>query len=126
MIRRLLKSLVPFADIALSVVVYPAAIFLKAIRNFGMDRLPACRKALMSIGVFPIQDHYYEPLFDARKLRVPVSQERSLPGIEFNAAEQIELLEKFHFNEELAGIPGGGPEGEFHFNNDRFEAGDAE
>lgn len=81
----------------------------------------------MQVGVFPIRNHYFEPLFDSRALKRPLEQIRNLPGINWSVEEQLNLLECFCFNDELKGIPDSRT-GElvFHFNNVSFESGDAE
>ena len=117
----------PFADIILAPVVYPAAGLLKAIRRAGISRMPFCKRALMQVGVFPIRNHYYEPLFDSRVLRHPLDQERDLPGIDWNVDEQLNLLKSFCFNEEFKDVPATKvDELTFYMNNNSFESGDAE
>jgi predicted O-methyltransferase YrrM len=57
----------------------------------------------------------------------PLGQDRDLPGISWNVAEQLDLLDSFRFTDELAGIPDSpAGEREFHFRNVSFESGDAE
>jgi len=89
--------------------------------------MPFCKRVLMRVGVFPITNHYYEPLFDSRLLRRPLDQNRDLPGIDWNTDEQLHILKSFCFNEELKGIPDTRTdELTFHFNNHAFESGEAE
>jgi len=126
-VKVLAKSFLPLADAMLAPLVYPAAFLLKMIRMAGIHRMPYCRKGLMQIGVLPIRNHYAEPLFDSRTLVRPLEQERHLPGIDWNVAEQLNLLKSFCFNDELEGIPDSKTdELAFHFNNIAFESGDAE
>jgi len=107
--------------------VYPAAWLLKNIRRAGVHRLPLCKSALMNVGVFPIRNHYYEPQFDNRTPKLDFSQDRSLPGINWNISGQLEFLERFVFSPELVNIPKDKPEPlKFHFNNAMFKSGDAE
>ena len=103
--KRLIKSLLPLADIVLVPIIYPAALLLKAIRKAGVSRMRFCKGALMRVGVFPILNHYYEPLFDGQSLSRPLDQDRDLPGIDWNVIEQLNILESFDFNEELKDIP---------------------
>ena len=79
------------------------------------------------MGVFPIRNHYYEPLFDSRLLRHPLCDDRELPGIDWNINGQLQLLKGFCFNEELKDIPEK-PADKFTFymKNSFFESGDAE
>jgi hypothetical protein len=114
-------------DAVLAPLVYPAALLLRAVRKAGIARLPRCRAALLRAGVFPIRDHYYEPRFDLRTMRRPLDQARPLPGIEWNVAGQLALLEKLRWADELtepAGTQADGPR--FSFRNSTFGPGDAE
>jgi hypothetical protein len=125
--KSLVKAILPLADIALTPVVYAAAYLLMAIRRAGISRMPFCKRALIQVGVFPIRNHYYEPLFDSRMLRRPLDQDRDLPGIDWNVNEQLNLLKCFCFNEELKDIPTAKvDELTFYINNGSFESGDAE
>jgi hypothetical protein len=114
-------------DIVLSPLVYLAAHLLKYIRKKGVMKMPFCRRVLMQVGVFPILNHYYEPLFDSRQLRYPLDQDRELPGIDWNTDEQLSLLKSFCYNEELKDVPlKRSDELTFYINNGAFESGDAE
>jgi predicted O-methyltransferase YrrM len=59
-----------------------------------------------------------------------LEKERDLPGIDWNVAEQLQLLEKFEYNGELRELldsTQAKPEGvAFSLNNGAFESGDAE
>ena len=81
----------------------------------------------MNVGVFPVRRHYYEPQFDFRVTRVPLSADRALPAVDWNIAGQLQLLGTFTRAEELADLaqPGSGAPG-FCLENDFFQAGDAE
>lgn len=123
----IILRLLPLLDFLLMPIVYPAAFLLKIIRMAGVHRMPLCKRALMHVGVFPIRNHYFEPLFDGRLLKKTLEENRNLPGIDWNVAKQLSLLESCCFNDELAGIPGSQTgKREFHFNNVAFESGDAE
>ncbi|HXM33667.1 MAG TPA: class I SAM-dependent methyltransferase [Pyrinomonadaceae bacterium] len=125
--KRFILKVLPFADVVLPPFVYPSAWLLKLIRQARVDRLPRCRNALWRMGVFPIRDHYYEPQFDNRKARRPFSQDRPLPGIDWNTPEQLKLLASFSFSGEIADIPLEQPNTlEFFLKNTAFESGDAE
>jgi predicted O-methyltransferase YrrM len=125
--QKLIMKILPLADVVLAPFVYPAGYLLKSIRKAGVQRMTLCKRALLRVGVFPIRNHYYEPLFDSRNLTRPLAQERSLPGIDWNVSGQMALLESFCFNEELMDVPSSKmDEYTFHFNNGPFESGDAE
>ncbi len=81
----------------------------------------------MRVGIFPVRDHYYEPLFNPRHLSKSLREDRPLPAIDFNVAEQLSLLGKFDFNEELKKFPLDKTENlEFYYHNPSIGTGDAE
>ena len=104
-----------------------SALVLRFVRRIGLGRLKMCRAALWKVGVIPIRDHYYEPFFDKKKLLQPLSQNRRLPGIDWNVKEQVDRLDYFQYGSELATLTStAGNDTEFHFNNEFFDSGDAE
>ncbi|NMN96527.1 class I SAM-dependent methyltransferase [Nocardiaceae bacterium YC2-7] len=114
-------------DIALAPATVLAAGVLGFVRAVGVTRLPLCRRVLRRIGVFPIINHYYEPLFDPRKLRHSLDEERNLPGFDMNTDEQLRILDLLHFGEEVKNLPRSKTSDlEFHLDNDMFFSGDAE
>ena len=121
------KPLLALLDVVLLPFVYPAALLLKAIRRVGVARIPFCKRALLQTGVFPIRNHYYEPLFDSKALHRRLDQDRQLPGIDWNANAQLQLLERFNYNDELRQIPAFSTDSlTFYMNNRAFGSGDAE
>ena len=107
--------------------VFTSAWLLKKIRRIGISKLPCCKKTLLKIGIFPIRNHYYEPQFDYRKTKQSFSQDRFLPGIEWNSSEQLKILDSFTFSQELKDIPKEKPGSlDFYYNNGSFESGDAD
>jgi hypothetical protein len=114
-------------DILLLPAVFLAALLFKKLRSAGISSFPFCKKVLLSIGVFPVIDHYYEPLFNAKHLRMSLYEDRNLPGIAWNVDEQLALLADFCFSGELRDVPAektGAPG--FYMNNRSFASGDAE
>jgi hypothetical protein len=126
----MMKLIIKFprvADIILIPFVYPAAWLLKLIRKAGVHRLPSCRNTLINVGVFPIFNHYYEPQFDNRHPKPYFSQDRHLPGINWNLPGQLDMLARFSYSQELSDLPQQKTETlEFYMNNDSFISGDAE
>lgn len=114
-------------DVAAVPALYVSALLLKLIRRIGVERLPISKRLLLKLGVFPIRDHYYEPLFDGSRLLRPLSEVRKLPGINWNVEGQLHLLSQFHFESELLRIPMEKPsEQSYYFNNTAFGVGDGE
>ncbi|GAA2411737.1 class I SAM-dependent methyltransferase [Mycolicibacterium llatzerense] len=114
-------------DVILVPVATLSALIMRAIRRRGLHRLPATRATFRRVGVFPLLDHYYEPLFTPTALRVPLSAERDLPALDMNIDEQLLLLEKFDYADELLAFPQEEQAGlGFYFQNSMFSSGDAE
>ncbi len=81
----------------------------------------------MNVGVFPIRNHYYEPQFDNRDSRMDFSQDRHLPGINWNDSGQLETLQRFNFSQELSDLQQEKTDSlTFYLNNGAFDSGDAE
>ncbi len=118
----------PKFDLLLALLCYPAGYMLKRIRSNGIQRFPRCKGALLRVGVFPIRNTYYEPLFDDRLLKNDLFDDRPLPGIEWNAEGQLSLLDSFTYAGELVGIPLNKQRSpnSFYMNNGYFGSGDAE
>jgi hypothetical protein len=115
------------ADLAILPLVCFSGLLLWALRRRGIFKFPRCKSALLKIGVFPISNHYYEPQFDYRKNGRPMSQERPLPGIDWNIGGQLELLKNFGFSHELQSVPRTKPDTlEYYVENVLFGPGDAE
>lgn len=117
------------ADWALSLLVVPAALVMRRYRSLGTETLVATTRRLRQVGIFPLRNHYYEPLFDPRQLTAPLDAPRALPGLDLNVNGQLAFLEQLTSAAELVegrfGTPGDDPLG-FSFGNGMFEAGDAE
>ena len=125
--KSLARRMTPILDILLVFFVFPAAWLLKGIRSLGVHKMPLCKSALLHVGVFPIRDHYYEPQFDNRNPKSPLSQDRKLPGIDWNTSGQLQLLSRMRYAQELGdGLNTERGKLEFHLENGRFEEGDAE
>lgn len=54
------------------------------------------------VGVYPVLDHYHEPLVSMRHLDAArAGQPRTLPGIDFRVDAQLKLLRELRYGEEL-------------------------
>lgn len=123
--RSLERFVIPLGDLLLAPLVFLAACLMKLVRRIGVYRMKVSRAILRGVGVFPIRDHYYEPMFHPRHLRSPLEAERPLPGIDLNVAEQLALLACFRWQDELARLAASESSG-FTFDNPNFGPGDAE
>jgi hypothetical protein len=127
-IRKLLAPVFPVIDVILSPFTLLSSFLLLTIRRIRINNMPVSKKIFKSVGVFPIYDHYYEPLFNDRKLRYSLNKDRHLPGIKWNDKEQLELLDKFNYEDELMAIHEEEQPGEksFFYGNPSLGPGDAE
>lgn len=127
LIGRVFYRFLPVLDIFLTPFVYLAARLLKEVRWLGIQKFPSCKSALLQVGVFPIQNHYYEPQFDFRSAEQLWSKDRTLSGIDWNTTEQLKMIAQFSYSNELIDIQYKKPNTlDFYFNNGSFESGDAE
>ena len=125
--RGLLLSLVAVLDALGAPLTFLAAHWLRLLRRIGVQRLPVSKRVLFGAGVFPVRDHYYEPLFHPRHLRLPLDWPRVLPGLDLEVPRQLALLETFRYGDELLAFPlEPRAAGEFGFLNRSFGPGDAE
>ena len=127
MIKRVIRSVVDFITVPF---VGLSAIILKTYRRVGSKRLKLNTKILRMIGVFPIIDHYYEPLFNDAYLKIPLIKKRNLPGINFRHKDQLATLDYLTYQKDFdkflqkqkhvdAAI-------KYTINNGSFESGDAD
>ena len=104
-LRRGVEALLPVADVLLLPFTLAGALLLGAIRMAGVEHFRAARWVFRKTRVFPVRDHYYEPLVNPDHLTRPLEDPRELPGIEWDEEEMLAQLEAFDFNNELLAIP---------------------
>ncbi len=120
-------ALLRLIDLAFAPIAIAASLMMRLIRGAGIYRLPQTVKVFRKLGVFPILDHYYEPLFNPAHLRHSLSVDRDLAGLDWNVGKQLDLLSKFDFNEELLAFPLSYQRDlQYFYRNGCFEDGDAE
>ena len=122
------NTLKKIIDILFSPVTFLAALWLKIVSHSNDNTMPFTHRVFAKLKVFPIRDHYYQPLvFPKLHLKNSLREDRKLPGINLNIDEQLNLLKQFNFNEELNAISVTFQnELSFHYNNGAFQSGDAE
>jgi hypothetical protein len=123
------KYLIILFDIILSPFTLIAAVWFKIIRKHIITNVGTISKVskniLFLIGVFPIIDHYYEPLFGKVKHRSKSIIDLSY--LNFNIDEQILFLRNFTFNNEIIELSLLSKDIlNFSFKNTSFLSGDAD
>ena len=83
------------------------------------------KSILKYVGVFPINNHYYEPLYDSENLK-NLDKKRYLPGLEFKSEKYLNLLKDFNYNDELIKLQSTNHHKGYDFYNGSFSSGDAE
>lgn len=124
--RKYMVLALRFIDIFISPFIFMSAISLKFVRRAGVHRLPLSKLILLKVGVFPLDDHYYEPQF---KFDEPIdsSSIRLLTGIDWNIDGQLNFLDSLVFADELKMFPVNNRDGvKFYMDNPAFGWGDAE
>lgn len=126
--KRFVKKLLQtgIVDLLLLPFVSVSAICFLIVKKLGLYQFPYCRKMLLKIGILPIRDHYYEPLFHPRHLRYPLSQKRNLSGINWDEEGQLGVLSQMNFAHEINAGQEPSNDTEFSFGNNSYEEGDAD
>lgn len=119
-------------DLLIQPAVLPAALMLRRIRRSNIRNFPLSRQLFQRLGVYPLIDHYYDPLVLPAHLRHATTQPRELPAIDWDLAGQqafLATLRQPALADELRQIPldpaPDAPYG-FCYNNHLFASGDAE
>jgi hypothetical protein len=128
--KRFLKRLVPLFDVLLLPAMLLAIAVMRVYRRLPLRGMRLNRRLLEWGSVFPILGNYREPSFKRSDLRLDPAADRNLPGMDLNLDEQLRVLERFSFQEELRALPrerpAGGGAPAFYYHNASFESGDAE
>ncbi len=130
--RVLRPYLLRVLDLLIQPAVLPAALLLRRIRRSNIINFPLSRRLFLRYGIYPIVDHYYDPLVLPRHLRQPTTHPRHLPAIDWDLAGQqafLAALAAAGYQHELRQIPldpdAATPNG-YYYNNPFFASGDAE
>jgi hypothetical protein len=127
--RRLVLALRPVLDPLLVLPVWAAAWLLKGLRRVGLQHFPLVRGVLRRVGLLPVADHYYEPLFLERQLSASMDDARPLPGVAWDGDAQVARLGELTWGGELASVPRTAPADTplaFYAENGAYEGGDAD
>jgi Methyltransferase domain len=119
---RILRATAPIMDWLLLPFTILAAGWFRIVRFWGVRRMPATKTVFLKLGVFPIVNHYYEPLFDYRQ----ANRKTRKSFLDFNEAGQLDFLTKLKFDNELSAVLAAQQgEWKYVFNNGSFEDKDA-
>jgi hypothetical protein len=116
-------------DVGAAPFTFLSSMLLKLIRklDWSVTQMRLSKRIFEAVGVFPILDYYYEPMFNPSSLTKSLREDRQLPGIDLDVQQQLNILKRFDFNDELKRFPIDKlEEGTFYYHNDFFESGDAE
>ena len=69
-LRKFFKPVFPLLDVLFSPFTLLASLLLYFIRKMRVVNMPVSKWIFKTVGVFPITNHYYEPLFDDRHLKL--------------------------------------------------------
>jgi hypothetical protein len=119
---RSLKILAPVVDVVLAPFTLLATLWFRVARYWGVKNLFFTRRIFMRLGMFPIVDHYYDPLFDSRKL--PAGVPRS--HLDMNDSVQLEFIRSLNFGDELSKFAKRKEGTSYHYGNGSFGTGDAD
>ncbi len=122
--KLILKKFVLLVDLIIFIPVLISAILLKIIRVIGLHNMKFSKKIFDYVGVFPIINHYYEPLFREKDLSKSLSFKRKLDAIDFNIDNQLNNLNNYTFSHEFKDFVD--KDNIFNFGNGSYESGDAE
>ncbi len=127
-IKNSLIKVLYFVDYFFSIYILFSLPAIKLFAFIGGKRLPKTRELLKFFDIYPIRNHYYQPLFKDKLLKKDLSLERKLPLIDLKINQQLKLLEEFKYSEELINLNLNKikKKNKFYFGNGSFEAGDAE
>lgn len=89
-----MKKLIQIGAFLLDVVSLPFIVVggavMKILRKNGIIHFPFARKLMIGMGIWPLFDHYAEPLFNPAHLRNPLKDDRTLPGIDLRANSGVQ------------------------------------
>lgn len=127
-IKNFLNHFAKLVDFFLVIAIIPTSFIMLLYRKIGSHKMTMSTFFLKKIGIFPIIKNYYEPQFDFDKLKHDLKKKRNLPGVNLNTENQLNLLKKFSYKQELIDLNLDSKDSNINFNidNNFFERGDAE
>lgn len=130
--NKILKIVTLVLEIIVAPVFILCALPLKLYRSIGSERFVILTWMLKRVGVFPIINHYYEPLFDDRLLGKVLTDQRYLPGVDLRVDHQLQLCTKMNYGNDFLDFLSeqkflsDSNSKRFSIQNGSFESGDAD
>tara|TARA_B110000858_G_scaffold23421_1_gene23677 strand:+ start:295 stop:1272 length:978 start_codon:yes stop_codon:yes gene_type:complete len=129
-IKKAVIVLIPLCEILYLPLLVISGLVMWLYRRTGSERLKLSTKILKKIGIFPIRDHYYEPLFNDAHLSRNLNEPRELSGIDFNEDGQLKFLQNLNYQTEFSNFveteQNKSDEDAFKIGNTMFTSADAE
>ena len=98
-IKKILIFLAKIIDIVLSPITLTSSIWLLFIRRLGIRRMALSKYIFKSVGILPINDHYYEPLIaNSKSLSMPgslVTSKENPPPVPPRSAAKTVIISPF-------------------------------
>lgn len=125
--KTLTRNLLRVLDVLLLPFTALSLLWLRAFRFGGPRRMPLTRRACLSIGVWPLRDHFYDPQFHPRHLPPGYDRrERALAGLDLDVPGQLARLAELDSADELRALARDGAASGARLDAANFGAGDSE
>jgi len=125
--KEVIKNIcIKILDVSLLPISYFVLPIYKLLKKYGMFNFPLNVRAFTKVGIYPIQDHYYNPQFVYSE-NFDANKKRNL-HLDFHIENQLASLSSLNFIEELSSFQkeGNPLSKNFYLNNPSFGPGDAD
>lgn len=116
----------PLFDFLFSPLTIVAVVWFRIVRYWAVKKMPVTKWLFLKLGVFPIVNHYYEPLFDFRKISY---NKKGNTLLDLRVSEQLVFLDSLKsYSHELNGFPllKKTEKVSYYYKNGSFQYGDGE
>ena len=116
----------PFFDILLAPLTIVAVVWFRITRYWGVKKMPITKWVFLKMGLFPIVNHYYEPLFDYRKVSY---KRKNNTLLDLKENDQLLFLNSLlPYSNELKNFPlvKTSDQVSYYYENGSFQYGDGE
>lgn len=88
----LLNAAAPAIDLVVQPLAWLAAWQMRLLRKLTPPRAPRSFRVLDRVGVYPLIDHYYDPLINLRRLQRPLDAPRAIAGLDLALAQSRDFV----------------------------------